>query len=287
MSEKGLAVLQAALENNCDNLIAFVCVGRDKNVVNDYSEEITQLCNLHNITWCLRGERSLDDVAYSIAVSWRWLLPNTNKLIVFHDSPLPRYRGFNPLVNQLIQGENEIGVTALFASEEYDKGDVLEIKRTNITYPITIHEAIQKTLPLYNSLGKTILGEIMHGLKIQGTPQDESQATYSLWRDEQDYYIDWTQDAEIIERFINATGFPYLGAKAKLDGIEVLIYSAKAEGDVLIHNRDIGKVIFTRNGKPLVVCGKGLLLIQNAEYSSNGNSIFPLNKFRSRFSSFY
>ena len=48
-----------------------------------------------------------------IAAGWRWLLPSTEKLIVLHDSLLPRYRGFNPLVSQLIDKEERLGVTAV------------------------------------------------------------------------------------------------------------------------------------------------------------------------------
>jgi methionyl-tRNA formyltransferase len=52
---------------------------------------------------------------FNIAISWRWMLKVSN-LIVIHDSLLPKYRGFSPLVNMLINGEDTLGVTVLFAT---------------------------------------------------------------------------------------------------------------------------------------------------------------------------
>ena len=284
MTEKGLAVLSALVENNLHHLICQVTIGTDKNVQKDYSEDIMALCTAHKIPWSFRHNHLDAPVTrYIIAISWRWMLPASDTLIVFHDSLLPRYRGFAPLVSQLIEGESKIGVTALFGSEEYDKGAVIAQAQTAVSYPIKIYEAIQKILPLYADLAKKICKDIQNGTPIQGIPQNEAEATYSLWRDELDYYIDWSQEADRIERFILATGFPFAGAKALLNGEEIIITEASAEPDVLIHNRTSGKIIFIRQGKPIVVCGKGLLAVQEAWYTRNGNSIFPLTRFRSRF----
>jgi methionyl-tRNA formyltransferase len=61
-----------------------------------------------------------------MAVSWRWLIDHpAEQLIVFHDSLLPRYRGFEPLVTSLVNGETRIGVAALFGASEFDTGDVI------------------------------------------------------------------------------------------------------------------------------------------------------------------
>jgi methionyl-tRNA formyltransferase len=34
---------------------------------------------------------------------------------------------------------------------------------------------------------------------LSGTPQNESEASFSLWRDDEDYQIDWQQDAQTIK----------------------------------------------------------------------------------------
>ena len=47
--------------------------------------------------------------------------------------------------------------------------------------------------------------------------QNEKEASYSLWRDEEDYFINWSLGAKTIERTINATGFPYSGARTNME----------------------------------------------------------------------
>ena len=139
------------------------------------------------------------------------------QLIVFHDSLLPRYRGFNPLVSCLINGERHIGVTALLASSEYDRGNIISRSYTEINYPIKIQNAIELILRNYRELALTVSEMIERREVITGQPQNEQEASFSLWRDEEDYRIDWSQPAEDIKRFIDAVGYPYKGAQPDLE----------------------------------------------------------------------
>lgn len=177
----------------------------------------------------------------------------------------------------------KIGVTALFATKEYDKGDIIFQLKTDIRYPINIANAIEKVLPLYRDLISYITEKILNGEEFNAYPQNEKTATYSLWRDERDYYIDWNLDANLVERFINAVGYPYAGAKAYLNNREIVIMQAEAMDDVKIMNRTNGKVIFLEDGLPVVVCGNGILKIKEAYFTENIMSIIPFKKFRSRF----
>ena len=285
MTQKGLSVLQALIDAGLSSGIAQVIIGRDAKVQKDYAEEIKALCEYKELPYAFRQMKS-EPIAgsYALAVSWRWMLPlDLHTLIVFHDSLLPRYRGFAPLVSQLIEGESELGVTALFASKEYDRGDIIASERVKISYPIRIQEAIEAIVPLYGKLAVQIVRAIAAGKRLQARPQDEALATYSLWRDDQDYYINWTWPADKIERFVDATGFPYLGARTTLDGKEIILEKVKALPDVSIHNRTAGKVIFVQKGQPVVVCGKDLLRIEKAHYAQEGYPILPLKGFRKRF----
>ena len=115
-----------------------------------------------------------------------------------------------------------------------------------------------------------------------GSPQEEKDATYSLWRDEEDYRIDWNDDAQNIEHFISCVGIPYRGASASLNGAIVRILKAQARKDVKIENRSPGKVIFLELNYPIVVCGTGLLMLTDA-IGEDGQSALPLKYFRSKF----
>ena len=283
MGKKGLSCLEAVLsipENNLKKVV----FATDKSVENDYSSDIISLCNKHTISCNNKNDfdfNELKEVDYCIAISWRWLITDdSNKLIVLHDSILPKYRGFNPLVSALINGENEIGVTAIFANKEFDRGDIIDCKKTNINYPIKIEEAINKISLCYQELLIEVIKKIK-SQNLQAIPQNEEEASYSLWRDEEDYFIDWNLDSNTIERTINALGFPYTGAKTTMDNQTIILSEAEAVTDISIENRTPGKVIFMEEGNPIIVCGKGLLKIK--EIKSLESKIIQLSKFRTRF----
>ncbi|MFW5795354.1 MAG: methionyl-tRNA formyltransferase, partial [Bacillota bacterium] len=272
------------LDNNYNNHIKFVVGAKDKNVEEDYYQDIRGLCLNNNIDIY---ERTINEIpkfdGYKIAIGWRWIISDSEKLIVFHDSLLPKYRGFAPLVNMLINGEKEIGVTSLFAEKSYDTGDIIYQISKIITYPIKIKDAIDEVSNLYSELAIKIIKEVIKNNELPRREQDESEASYSLWRDYDDYFIDWNNYAEKIKRKVDAVGFPYKGAKAFLNDEEITIYCCETVSDLKIENRDIGKVVFIDEKKPVVVCGKGLLKINKAIYTDTKNKIFPINKFRSRF----
>jgi len=185
----------------------------------------------------------------------------------------------------LINQEREIGVTALFASDDYDCGDIIAQRSLTVSYPIRIAEAIERITPLYCELGLELIEKIIKDQPIIGTQQVKQEATYSLWRDERDYRIDWLDSASSIQRFIDAVGFPYQGACTLLNGKKIRILDALPFQDVVIENRSssIGKVIFMEGGCPVVVCGTGLLkLTAIVEDETPNLSVLPLRKFRSR-----
>lgn len=287
MTFKGYSVLQAILENEYKSLLELVVIGRDKNVMLDYNEQIKHLCEDANIPCVQRDDfhpRLIKSSKYALAISWRWLINLEGiKLLVMHDSLLPSYRGFAPLVNQLIQGETTVGVTLLFATDEYDKGNIIQQAQVELRYPVKIQAAIEIITSCYIELTLFICRTFLQFENFQAFPQNESKATYSLWRDEFDYYIDWSKDSATIRRFVDAVGYPYTGAKTFLADKRITIYQVAEYPDVTIINRDVGKVIFLEKKHPVVACGEGLLLIKEACFD-DGVSALPLKRFRSRFS---
>ena len=285
MSAKGLGALQVAISSGYTSLINEVCIGKDSNVINDYSEDIRLLCEASDIRWRHRTEKGTNTIAeHSIAISWRWILKDVPGLIVIHDSLLPKYRGFAPLVSQLINGEPQIGVSAIWAELDYDTGDIIAQSSAEIFYPIKIHSAIEILEQCYNNCLLYILQRLAENSGLPSTPQDHSKATYSLWRDEQDYWINWNESAEKISRFIDAVGIPYKGAASLCNGEKIIIRQARPVPDLIIENRSPGKVLRLQESFPVVVCGSGLLMIQDCVYEDSGSPVLPLKSFRSRFS---
>ena len=283
MTQKGLAVLDA-MTTHFPSLVATVIGSRDANIAKDYYDEIKALCERKNVPFRDRKEAVEIETRYALAISWRWIIKaGTADLIVLHDSLLPRYRGFNPLVSMLINGEDRIGVTALFASEEYDRGLAIGRSSTPVAYPLKIQQAIDLVATNYAELVLRIARTLSAGEELEATPQDESQATYSLWRDDEDYYIDWNWDAERIKRLVDAVGHPYKGATTRLEGRTIRVKDCEVVEDVRIENRSPGKVIFVRDLLPVVVCGSGLLRLTDLVDDETKNSLLPLPRFRCRF----
>ena len=282
MTKKGYDVLKALISRNFQSIISEIIIGRDKNIDNDFANEIISLCEQNNILHVGKNENYQVSSDFSIAISWRWLIPNRkSKLIVLHDSLLPKYRGFAPLVNMLINKEKAIGVTAIFASEEYDKGDIIAQSSTKIDYPITISDAIELISKNYIELVIKMFDSLCKGNEINAVQQNEKLASYSLWRDEDDYIINWNKDSDYIMNFINAVSNPYKGAATFINGLQkIRILKAAIESDVIIENRDVGKVIFLKDKFPIIVCGSGLIRLLKVINDKTQEDILPLKSIR-------
>ena len=286
MNSKGFYVLKNFIDKFGSSSVAYVVSSEDKNIQKDFFDEIKELATKEKIKFFNRFENvasiEKEFSGYKFAIGWRWPIKDERDLIVFHDSLLPKYRGFAPLVNCLVNNENRGGVTALFATSEYDKGDIIAQKSFEINYPIKISEAIDKIEPLYFELVDEIFTKIQNGEQLNATKQDESKASYSLWLDSEYYFIDWSWSADKIKRFVDAVGYPYDNAKAYLNDEIVKILDVEIVEDVVVEHRErhIGKVIFIKEGMPVVVCGDGMIGLKEIR-DKNDNEMFI--NFRSRF----
>jgi methionyl-tRNA formyltransferase len=283
MTRKGLRVLQSLLLEYRD-LITAVVTSRDTSILEDCYSEIVALCEEAGIPCYDRNDYSRVESGHALAISWRWLIPASSmRLIVIHDSLLPKYRGFNPLVTALINGDLEIGATALWATQEYDRGDIIRQESRAINYPMRIAEAIEVISDIYVCLVQEIAARLTSDETLESTPQNEREASYSLWRDDDDYCIDWSLPSERIKRQIDAQSYPYLGSSAMIDGKRLRIISAECVEDVHITNRSNGKVIFIKDKSPVVVCGQGLLQVLEVFCDQTNESALPLKRYRTRF----
>jgi methionyl-tRNA formyltransferase len=210
-------------------------------------------------------------------VGWQHLLADvTPSTVVFHDSLLPRYRGFAPTVTALIKGDREIGVTALRPVEEIDQGPIIAQRARQISYPMKIETALTIQASLMAELAGDIVDRWRHG-QLTATPQQDALATYSIWRDDADFEVDWSKSAEDIERFVNAVGHPYAGARTSIGGIErqrIRIVDVTPVPDMPFEIREAGKVWRLDSGRPIVVCGTGMLWIDHCRREDGSTFVF-------------
>ena len=279
LNKKGFEVLKHIILNESfKSKVSKVILARDKGNNEDFYEEMELLCIKNNIKVFNRNQILNDDSNISLAIGWRWLINNTNKLIVIHDSVLPAYRGFSPLVNMLINGEKEIGASMIFANENMDEGDIIKQVKLKINYPIKIKEAIDLMSNLYVDLVDYLFIKLCSNINLKSYKQNEKLSSYSIWIDEKDYFIDWNNTPQYIKRFVDSVGYPYDGAKICFQNniitvreVEVLHYENKIE--------HFGKIIAIKNNQPIVLCREGAIKITGTIY--NGQE-FIFNKLRVR-----
>jgi methionyl-tRNA formyltransferase len=254
---KGAEYLGKLIEGGCVPEVVF-CY-RQPDDLSKAIDQIIDFCRQYAIEFRTTKHPEYSNDNPLFAVGWQYLFRKiTDSLIVFHDSLLPKYRGFAPTVNALISGEARIGVTAFKPSEGIDNGPIISQADTRIFYPIRIEQALRRQAALMAQLTMDILPRYRTAI-AHAVEQDHASATYSIWRDQHDYMIDWTKSAESIRRTVDALSFPYNGATTR-GGNHILVVDQASEVDDLnFQIRHPGKLWRLDEGKPVVVCGRGLL----------------------------
>jgi methionyl-tRNA formyltransferase len=211
---KGFEYLSKLVEFGCTPSVVFSY--RQPEDLSNSIVKIAEFCRSRSIDFFETSSPTCGSEKPFFFVGWQYLMSKLSEtFIVLHDSLLPRYRGFAPTVNALINGEKYLGVTAFRPDDNRDGGAVLGQERSLVTYPVRIEEALRLQASLMARLTTRILKQFRTG-NISASAQNEAAATYSIWRDENDYTIDWKESADKIRRTIDALSFPYGGAKVTL-----------------------------------------------------------------------
>lgn len=256
--------------------VSKVITYRKLGILDDCFDLIANYCSDQKIpciaTNSIDSELLANEDLVFVAGGWQYLIHGLDdKLVILHDSLLPKYRGFIPTVSSLIVGESELGVTACKAVDFADSGDIYCQQKIAISYPLKIVDAYRLLIPAYVSSIETVIQQWSRA-SLKAIAQNHDEATYSIWRDEEDYWIDWTQDAASIERFVNAVGYPYSGAKTIYDNNIIRVNSVKTESDRNYVIRQPGKICEITNNQALVICNRGLIRIINAS-TADGNEL--------------
>ena len=276
------------LRNFCGNAtVDFVVSYASKGLQTDAYADIQSICRAKG--YRLLGRDNVLPEHYAsvdlvLLAGWQWLSKEVDRrFVVFHDSLLPKLRGFNPTVTALIAGETEIGVTAFSPiggdASVADSGPIFGQEKIPIQYPVTIRAVYDRLALAYCRLADRLLDAAASG-PPSFADQVASEATYSLWRDENDYRINWAMSAEQISRFVDAIGWPYLGAKSTVLGREIRIDRVEVCRDLMLVNRCPGKIWSLAGGIPEVVCGTGMVRILAAREMDGSPVKFTLLRAR-------
>lgn len=278
---KGYHSLKYILNNHIWD-ISHVVTADEYGVRKDFKQDIITICEEYHIPIA----EKLPDIQhfrYGLAIGWNKKIDQTKfkKLFVLHDSHLPDLKGFAPLITTLKHSIDHIGATLFVAVNEIDSGQILHRLKEPVSYPLKIEQALRKMVVLYQDL-ITILASRIRTNTFKFISIDDEKPSFSTWLDYEDYRIDWNKDATEVFQFINAVGFPYLGATARLENSIVRILDSELVPDITIINRTPGKVFMIEDGYPVVMCKTGLLKIKDLK-DAEDNELLPCNKLKIRF----
>ena len=278
---KGLAALRVALKY--PEQITSVRIRTDPGLLNDPYDLMLSLARDNHLHVAPHIDETFSDEA--LAVGWKSLITAPyQRLFVVHDSLLPKYRGWNPLVTALQNEDPSIGATLFLADDQIDKGPIVSQIRSEISYPIRITDAMIIVEQAIATLVETLFEQV-NRRDLPTKIQQEDFASYSIWRDDEDYRIDWTKSAKEILLFINSVSYPYKGAFTFLNLKMVRILKVELYPDVSVVNRVPGKVFRLVDSNPVVLCGSGALKIAEAFLEEVPGKALELQTVKTRFCS--
>ena len=176
-----------------------------------------------------------------------------------HASLLPKYRGAAPIQWAVIDGEEVAGVTTMQMDEGLDTGDMLlktEIRLDEKETGGSLHDKLA-------AAGAELCVRTLKGLEektVVPKPQGESPTAYARMLDKKLGNIDWSRDAESIERLVRGLN-PWPSAYTNWDGKVMKIWEARAEKRAAEAGGVPGTVISVEKDGFCVETGDGVLKV--------------------------
>ena len=197
--------------------------------------------------------------AYGMIVSKEVLETPKYGALNIHGSLLPKYRGASPIVEAILNGDKETGITVMKMSVGMDEGPIITKHKLLITNDDTTESLTKKMAELgARAIIETIPSWVSGELKE--TPQDNEKATYCRKITKEDGHIDWNKSAEQIERMVRAYQ-PWPTAYTFVGDMRIKILQAQlCEKDCDASKSAVGAFHFG-TGHICVVTGEGVLKI--------------------------
>ncbi|MGH3941432.1 MAG: methionyl-tRNA formyltransferase [Pseudonocardiaceae bacterium] len=262
----GHRTLQALLDSDHEVMLAVTHPQSEHAYERIWSDSVAELAEQHGVAVvvCNRPDEDLmsrlkeAEPDIIVANNWRtWLAPEIFNLpchgtLNVHDSLLPAYAGFSPLIWALINGETEVGVTAHLMNAELDAGDIVLQRSVPVGPTDTTTDLFHKTVDLIGPITLDALALIASG-RTDWTRQDRSQASFFHKRSIEDSRIDWTWPAEDIERLIRAQSDPYPNAFTFYRGERIRILRASVSQ--VRYGGTPGRVFIREGNRIVIVAG--------------------------------
>lgn len=208
--------------------------------------------------------------AYIIPKSLLNLLPGG--FINFHYGLLPQYRGANPVLAQMINGETHNGITVHIADENIDTGPIVMQQKIAIEETDTFGIQLQKLGMLGASMAMNLLQVCRLNPMPPSIPQDETKARYFKKPVATDLMINWNKmSSQQVIRLINACNPWNKGAGTVIKSQGICITDAEITEDTTQQECKPGMIVSLDSKEGLKVCCSDKRIIRiNIIYATEG-----------------
>lgn len=262
----GYRTLQALLESSHQVVLVATHPKSDHAYEKIWDDSVADLAEAHGLPVVIKNRPDEDLIEQVIearpdvivATNWRtWIPPeifNAAQLgtLNVHDSLLPAYAGFAPLLWALINGEKEVGVTAHMMDGDLDAGDIVLQWAVPVEPTDTTTDLFHKTLNMFGPIVIEGLAQIASG-RTDWRPQDRAKASFFHKRSIEDSRIDWTWSAEELERLVRAQSDPYPNAFTTHHGKQLRIIGARVSERR--YGGTPGRIFIRENDAVVIVAG--------------------------------
>lgn len=215
---RGAAVLDELLDIPCYNLVVDVVTANPSPIEPNYMPALSAECVFMGFQLVLVDDaqslRNLPDPDLILCTNWRTKLSQDELrsarlgALVIHDSLLPKYRGFSPLVHAILNGDLVTGATMFVPTEEIDAGPVVGQVEVDIA-GVSIRDAMARMTSAYQALVRKYVRLMLSGDAVAATPQVGTPTVA--------HRIDWENAPEVdpswpderIDRHCRAFSPPY------------------------------------------------------------------------------
>lgn len=262
--ESGFRMLETLQKISKDTLVGCVTVN-DTDDIRSELKKIKQFCFQRKIPIeVLSGRCDLTDSIKKykpelcIVMGWYYLISKEiiemvqNGFIGIHNSLLPAYRGFAPVVWSILSGDKETGFSIFSFDEGMDTGNIWYQEKVEIDHNDYVGDVLNKIDEAIYLFFEKHYAEILSE-NIKPVPQKAWGISYGARRTPEDGRIDWSQDAKEVYDFIRAQSHPYPGAYTEYKNEKIIVWRSEIF-PYPIHGKP-GQIGLIKNEYVVIVCG--------------------------------